>query len=49
MSERSQFGATGTPMAILVDEVGKIASALAAAAPAVLALAGAPQKQDKPA
>ena len=34
------FGATGTPMAVLVDEEGKIASELAAGAPAVLALAG---------
>jgi thiol-disulfide isomerase/thioredoxin len=38
MSVGSQFGATGTPMAILVDEEGKIASALAAGAPPVLAL-----------
>jgi peroxiredoxin len=35
------FGATGTPMAVLVDAEGKIASELAAGAPAVLALAGA--------
>jgi len=34
------FGATGTPMAVLVDAEGKIASELAAGAPAVLALAG---------
>src|SRR5207244_8291858 len=33
------FGATGTPMAVLVDAEGKIASELAAGAPAVLALA----------
>ncbi len=39
MSVGCQFGATGTPMAIVVDEKGKIASALAAGAPAVLALA----------
>jgi peroxiredoxin len=40
------FGATGTPMAVLVDEEGKIASEVAAGAPAVLALAG--QVQDNP-
>ncbi len=34
------FGATGTPMAVLVDAEGKIASELAMGAPAVLALAG---------
>ena len=39
MSVGSQFGATGTPMAIVVDEEGKIASTLAAGAAAVLALA----------
>jgi hypothetical protein len=39
------FGATGTPMAVLVDEAGKIASELVAGAPAVLALAGADQAQ----
>jgi peroxiredoxin len=39
MSVGSTFGATGTPMAILIDEEGKIASELAAGAPAVLALA----------
>ena len=39
MSVGCQFGATGTPMAIVVDEKGKIASALAAGASAVLALA----------
>src|SRR5205814_6697260 len=38
------FGATGTPMAVLVDVKGKIASELAVGAPAVLALAG--QEQD---
>jgi len=39
MSVGSAFGASGTPMAILVDAEGKIASALAAGSPAVLALA----------
>jgi peroxiredoxin/uncharacterized membrane protein YphA (DoxX/SURF4 family) len=39
------FGATGTPMAVLVDAESKIASELAVGAPAVLALAG--QEQDK--
>jgi hypothetical protein len=34
------FGATGTPMGVLVDAEGKIASELAVGAPAVLALAG---------
>jgi peroxiredoxin len=34
------FGATGTPMAVLVDAEGKIASELTAGAPGVLALAG---------
>ena len=38
------FGVTGTPMAVLVDVKGKIASELAVGAPAVLALAG--QEQD---
>ena len=37
----SKFGANGTPMGVLVDAEGKIASATAAGAPAVLALAGA--------
>ena len=36
----STFGATGTPMAVLVDAEGKIASEVAAGAQAVLALAG---------
>ena len=40
MSVGRLFGATGTPMAVLVDAEGKIASELAAGAPAVLALAG---------
>ncbi len=39
------FGATGTPMAVLVDAEGKIASELAAGAPAVLALAGRGQEE----
>jgi peroxiredoxin len=43
MSVGRLFGATGTPMAVLVDATGKIASELAAGAPAVLALAGASQ------
>jgi thiol-disulfide isomerase/thioredoxin len=45
MSVGRLFGATGTPMAVLVDEAGKIASELAAGAPAVLALAGVHQEQ----
>jgi peroxiredoxin len=40
MSVGRLFGATGTPMAVLVDEAGNIASELAAGAPAVLVLAG---------
>jgi peroxiredoxin len=36
-----RFGADGTPVAVLVDAEGNIASDLAAGAPAVLALAGA--------
>jgi len=36
-----KFGANGTPMTVLVDAKGNIASELAAGAPAVLALAGA--------
>jgi thiol-disulfide isomerase/thioredoxin len=39
------FGASGTPSAVLVDRKGKIASELAAGAPAVLALAGAGQTE----
>ena len=39
------FGATGTPMAVLVDKEGKTASELAAGAQAVLALAGVGQDQ----
>jgi peroxiredoxin len=38
-----QFGAGGTPSAILIDESGKIASDVAVGAQAVLTLAGAPQ------
>ncbi len=44
MSVGSRFGASGTPMAVLVGAEGKIASELAMGAPAVLALAG--HKQD---
>ncbi len=40
MSAGSKFGANGTPMAVLVDNKGKVASELAVGAPAVLALAG---------
>ena len=36
------FGASGTPMAVLVDAEGRIASSVAAGAAAVLALAGRP-------
>ncbi len=36
----STFGVNGTPMAVLVDAQGKIASEVAAGAQAVLALAG---------
>ena len=43
MSVGSKFGAGGTPMAVLVDAEGKIASQLVAAAPAVLQLAGQEQ------
>ncbi len=48
MSIGRLFGATGTPMAVLVDTEGKIASELAAGAPAVLALAGANPEQPTP-
>jgi methylamine dehydrogenase accessory protein MauD len=44
MSVGRLFGATGTPMAVLVDAEGKIASELAVGAQAVLAVAG--QEQD---
>ena len=40
-----KFGAGGTPMAVLVDAEGKIASELAAGAPEVLELAGQEQTQ----
>jgi peroxiredoxin len=43
------FGATGTPMAVLVDAEGKIASTFAAGAPAVLALASQVQDNTIPA
>jgi len=43
MSVGRQFGANGTPMAVLVDAAGNIASDLAAGAPAVLELAGQQQ------
>jgi peroxiredoxin len=39
-----QFGATGTPMAVLIDAQGRIASEVAAGAPAVLALANDPHQ-----
>ncbi|HET8846627.1 MAG TPA: redoxin domain-containing protein [Ktedonobacteraceae bacterium] len=42
-----QFGATGTPMAILVDSRGKIASALAEGSPEVLELANAVKRASK--
>jgi peroxiredoxin/uncharacterized membrane protein YphA (DoxX/SURF4 family) len=45
MSVGRLFGATGTPMAVQVDAEGRVASALAAGAPAVLALAGAQEAQ----
>jgi peroxiredoxin/uncharacterized membrane protein YphA (DoxX/SURF4 family) len=45
MSVGAKFGATGTPMAVLVDAQGKIASELAAGAPAVLALASLDRAQ----
>jgi hypothetical protein len=45
MSVGKQFGATGTPMAVVIDAEGKIASELAAGAPAVLELAGQEQTQ----
>ena len=40
MSAGSKFGANGTPMAVLVDAEGKVASELAIGAPAVFTLAG---------
>jgi peroxiredoxin len=39
-----QFGATGTPMAVLIDAQGRIASEVAAGAPAVLALVNNPHQ-----
>jgi hypothetical protein len=39
------FGASGTPSAVLIDAKGNIASDVAVGAPGVLALAGAPQNQ----
>ncbi len=45
MSIGSKFGASGTPMAIVVDAEGRIASELAAGAPAVLALASGGQEK----
>jgi peroxiredoxin/uncharacterized membrane protein YphA (DoxX/SURF4 family) len=48
MSVGSKFGAGGTPMAVLVDAEGKVASELTAGGPAVLELAGriAPTKAE---
>jgi len=45
ISVGTMFGATGTPMAVLVDKEGKTASELAVGAQAVLALAGVGQDQ----
>jgi peroxiredoxin len=39
-----QFGATGTPMAVLIDAQGRIASEVAAGGPAVLTLANDPHQ-----
>jgi hypothetical protein len=36
----TRFGAGGTPSAVIVDELGRVASAVAVGAPEVLALAG---------
>jgi peroxiredoxin len=44
-----RFGIHGTPMAVLVDAEGKIASEVAAGAPDVLALASSGKNSDKPA
>jgi hypothetical protein len=49
MSIGSKFGANGTPMAVLVDAEGKIASEVAAGAPAVLTLAAHGQNITAPA
>jgi peroxiredoxin len=48
MSTGRMFGASGTPMAILIDAEGRIASELAAGAPAVLALASGGQEKTTP-
>lgn len=48
-SVATSFGATGTPIAVMVDEKGRIASDLAAGAPAVLELAGAGARAHQPA
>jgi peroxiredoxin len=40
------FGTNGTPTAVLIDEQGKVASEVAAGAPAVLALARAEQRSE---
>jgi peroxiredoxin len=45
MSIGRKFGAAGTPMAILIDAEGRIASELVAGAPAVLALASGGQEK----
>jgi hypothetical protein len=41
------FSANGTPMAVLVDVKGKIASEVAAGAPAVLALAAGKEQMKR--
>jgi hypothetical protein len=43
----SVFGASGTPMAVLIDD-GRVASEIVGGAPAVLALAGAPHAAADP-
>jgi peroxiredoxin/uncharacterized membrane protein YphA (DoxX/SURF4 family) len=43
-STQRAFGATGTPMAVLIDAQGRIASEVAAGGPAVLALANDPHQ-----
>jgi len=45
MTVGSLFGATGTPMAVLIDAEGNVASEVMAGAPAVMTLAGAPHAQ----
>jgi thiol-disulfide isomerase/thioredoxin len=40
-----EFGANGTPMAVLIDKKGRIASEMAAGSAAVLRLAGASQAE----